>query len=469
MSYLPDEEEKSENSDNHLDGERNQHRREVIDNEPAHDDEITPHPADNVDFSEFAQGADEEQLESSGSESAAGLTPSFESGDPANGEGEHGADESCPGFEQPEYNTRSGLRIFNGTDETAPQPESVGGAIGEDSNPVSDEDNAAEPVQPDETVQESPDENIEKAAEEGEPVEASQTEGEEQHQPNPQDGKTEPAITDENVAESAEEANSDEEKKAELVDRTLDGIGEIVKADEEVEGAEADLREESVDELAHIIEAIVFASDEPLTANTIKSVLDASHTFGRLNADMISDRINALNNKYESEGSGFRIVEIANGYQFATRKEMAQWVSNLFKERSKRKLSTSALESLAIIAYKQPITKPEIESIRGVNVDYVLHNLLEKELVTVVGRAETVGRPLLYGTTQKFLKIFALKSLDDLPKLREIDEIIKEIKSKGAEESIQLEITALSDQTPSEDKAEAEAKPENREDNATDR
>ena len=126
---------------------------------------------------------------------------------------------------------------------------------------------------------------------------------------------------------------------------------------------------------------------------------------------MITSRVNALNAKYEADGTGFHIVEIANGYQYATRKEMAQWVSNLFKERSKRRLSNSALETVAIIAYKQPITKPEIESIRGVNVDYVLHNLLEKELVTVVGRAETVGRPLLYGTTQKFMKVFTLKSL----------------------------------------------------------
>ncbi len=228
------------------------------------------------------------------------------------------------------------------------------------------------------------------------------------------------------------------------VPAAVDGEG-IVSGEETGGDEEPEVREEVVDDLAHIIESIIFASDEPLPVSTIKSVLDAAHTFGRVNPDMITSRVNALNAKYEADGTGFHIVEIANGYQYATRKEMAQWVSNLFKERSKRRLSNSALETVAIIAYKQPITKPEIESIRGVNVDYVLHNLLEKELVTVVGRAETVGRPLLYGTTQKFMKVFALKSLDDLPKLREIEEIIKEIKSKGAEESIQLEITALGD------------------------
>jgi segregation and condensation protein B len=220
----------------------------------------------------------------------------------------------------------------------------------------------------------------------------------------------------------------------------------IVKSQEMPDNEEPFSKDETIDDLAHIIEAIIFASDEPLNIGSLKSVLDASHTFGRINPDMIVSRINALNTKYESDGSGFHIIEIAEGYQFATRKELAQWVSYLFKEKAKRKLSNSALETLAIISYKQPITKPEIESIRGVNVDYVLHNLLEKEFVTVVGRAETVGRPLLYGTTQRFLKIFGLRNLEDLPKLREIEEIIKEIRSKGAEESIQLEITALGDQ-----------------------
>ncbi len=246
----------------------------------------------------------------------------------------------------------------------------------------------------------------------------------------------------------------------ESAESPLDGLAEIVAGEEDAAAEEAGFREEVVDELAHIIEAIVFASDEPLPAATIKSVLDAAHTFGRVNPDMITARIGALNAKYEADGSGFHILEIANGYQFATRKEMAQWVSNLFKERAKRRLSNSALETLAIIAYKQPITKPEVESIRGVNVDYILHSLLEKEIVTVVGRADSVGRPLLYGTTQKFLKIFALKSLEDLPKLREIDEIIREIKSKGAEESIQLEITALGDSSATEPTTEPDVKPE---------
>lgn len=255
---------------------------------------------------------------------------------------------------------------------------------------------------------------------------------------------------------SVEQQDGTADKQGEPVDNILDGIEEIVKSDDEIDRVEFSQKEEVVDDLAHIIEAVIFASDEPLNVGTIKSVLEAAHTFGRINVDMIAARIDALNNKYDSDGSGFHIIEIANGYQFATRKEFAQWVSFLFKERARRKLSNSALETLAIIAYKQPVTKPEIESIRGVNVDYVLHSLLEKELVTVVGRAETVGRPLLYGTTQRFLKTFGLKNLEDLPKLREIEEIIKEIRSKGPEESIQLEITALGVQPASELKTESQ-------------
>ncbi len=424
MSYHP-EEENSEKRDNHSDGEEARHLNGMKESEPGSEEGAMPAAGDDYGFDDLAPDDTNPRTE-----------PKIE--EPDNGamddsvSSQHSEDEIQPpivGSEdqtQPAPQSEPSDGMTEGVGEPSGEAGSDGELISEDATPASESDD-------------------------------EQTDPEEDEEP--VEGGEEPEQGDEEPVESSEESSPEEEKSADLVDKTLDGIEEIVKSEEDVEASEAG-KEGSVDELAHVIEAIVFASDEPLTANTIKSVLDAAHTFGRLNVDMISDRINALNNKYESEGSGFRIVEIANGYQFATRKEMAQWVSNLFKERSKRKLSTSALESLAIIAYKQPITKPEIESIRGVNVDYVLHNLLEKELVTVTGRAESVGRPLLYGTTQKFLKIFALKSLDDLPKLREIDEIIKEIKSKGAEESIQLEITALSDQAASEGKPETETRSE---------
>jgi len=106
--------------------------------------------------------------------------------------------------------------------------------------------------------------------------------------------------------------------------------------------------------------------------------------------------------------------------------EYADWLGKMMKEKAKRKLSPSALETLAIIAYKQPVTKPEIEAIRGVSADYVISTLLERGLITIVGRAATPGRPLLYGTTQDFLKHFGINDLADLPKPREIDEIMRE-------------------------------------------
>ncbi len=322
-----------------------------------------------------------------------------------------------------------------------------------------------------ETGEQATTENVEQAAEETAPVDENvQKDGEvEQEMPASDAGEPVEAETINEVSEEIapiQDSAEQEEQAEEEVPSADAAMPSQVEQEDSVSGEETggdeqpEVREEVVDDLAHIIESIIFASDEPLPISTIKSVLDAAHTFGRVNPDMITSRVNALNAKYEADGTGFHIVEIANGFQYATRKEMAQWVSNLFKERSKRRLSNSALETVAIIAYKQPITKPEIESIRGVNVDYVLHNLLEKELVTVVGRAETVGRPLLYGTTQKFLKVFALKSLDDLPKLREIEEIIKEIKSKGAEESIQLEITALGDSSSPEPAAGGDVPPE---------
>ena len=122
----------------------------------------------------------------------------------------------------------------------------------------------------------------------------------------------------------------------------------------------------------------------------------------------------------------FRVLNIANGYLFATNKEYAKYVGFLSSEKSKRRLSQAALETLSIIAYKQPITKPELETIRGVNSDYILSTLLEKKLITITGRAESIGRPLLYSTTDEFLKYFALSKISDLPKPRELNEIMQD-------------------------------------------
>ncbi|MBI5809462.1 MAG: SMC-Scp complex subunit ScpB [Ignavibacteriales bacterium] len=176
-----------------------------------------------------------------------------------------------------------------------------------------------------------------------------------------------------------------------------------------------------------VIEALIFASDEPLTPNEIINAIkgiDGVDT--EITEEEIESVVDELNRRYEENGSAFVILKIAHGYSFATRPNHAKYVGFLSTEKSKRRLSNAALETLAIIAYKQPITKPELEMIRGVNSDYTLNTLLEKNLVTISGRAETVGRPLLYSTTDEFLKYFGLRTINDLPKPREIEEIMKD-------------------------------------------
>ncbi|MDP4116310.1 MAG: SMC-Scp complex subunit ScpB [Bacteroidota bacterium] len=177
-----------------------------------------------------------------------------------------------------------------------------------------------------------------------------------------------------------------------------------------------------------VIEALIFSSDEPLnSADIIKAIKGLDGEDIKITPDEIEETVDILNKKYEEESKlSFRISKIANGFLFSTRPEYAKYLGFLSSEKSKRRLSQAALETLAIIAYKQPITKPELETIRGVNSDYILNTLLEKNLITISGRAETIGRPLLYGTTDEFLKYFGLYKLSDLPKPREIDEIMKD-------------------------------------------
>ncbi|HEY5615208.1 MAG TPA: SMC-Scp complex subunit ScpB, partial [Bacteroidota bacterium] len=170
-----------------------------------------------------------------------------------------------------------------------------------------------------------------------------------------------------------------------------------------------------------LLEALIFAASEPLTVKQLKNILQEAEHAGELSVEAV---IETLNEEYQQTSKPFRIIRIAGGYQFATMPEYAEWVGKLYKEQGRRKLSQSSLETLAIIAYRQPITRPDIEAIRGVDCDYVLGTLLEKKLVTISGRAPTPGRPLLYGTTDMFLKHFGLNDITDLPKPREIEELL---------------------------------------------
>lgn len=176
-----------------------------------------------------------------------------------------------------------------------------------------------------------------------------------------------------------------------------------------------------------IIEALIFASDESLAPSEImRAIKGIDGEDIELGYDDIENAVNEINTKYSGDDFPFQIKKIAGGYLFSTKHEYAKYIGFLSAEKSKRRLSQAALETLAIIAYKQPITKPEIEHIRGVNSDYMINTLLEKNLITIKGRAETIGRPLLYGTTNEFLFYFGLNDVSDLPKPREIEEIMKD-------------------------------------------
>ena len=178
-----------------------------------------------------------------------------------------------------------------------------------------------------------------------------------------------------------------------------------------------------------IVEALFFGSDEPLTSKQINDILKSPDENGpkmRIREDEILEIVRDLNSEYVREGRSFRIIQVAGGFQYATMPEYAEWLGRLMKEKAKRKLTQAAIETLSVIAYKQPVTKPEIEAIRGVNADYAIQKLLERGMVTIVGRAASPGRPLLYGTTQDFLKHFGINDLAELPKPREIEEILSE-------------------------------------------
>ncbi len=176
--------------------------------------------------------------------------------------------------------------------------------------------------------------------------------------------------------------------------------------------------------LKSAIEALIFASDKPLTIEQIKKVL------GILDASSVRKSIDELKNEYEAQNRGLRIIEIAGGFQMITSTTFTPFLKKLFKYRFSDKLSKPALESLAIIAYKQPLTKSEIESLRNVNVDGVMKSLVEKNLIRICGRKKIPGRPFVFGTTRQFLEHFGLKSLDDLPKMDDFTALAKEVEEK---------------------------------------
>jgi segregation and condensation protein B len=178
-----------------------------------------------------------------------------------------------------------------------------------------------------------------------------------------------------------------------------------------------------------ILEALLFSAETPLPLHRIEEAFER-----RVTADDVVERLNALRERLGQRDRGLALIEVAGGYRLVTKPEMAPWIQRLQGAKPAR-LSKAALETLAIIAYKQPITRPEIEAIRGVMIDGVLKTLVERDLVRILGRKPEVGRPILYGTSRSFLEYFGFRDLSELPTLKEIETLAPPI--SGGDPSVQ--------------------------------
>lgn len=205
-----------------------------------------------------------------------------------------------------------------------------------------------------------------------------------------------------------------------------------------------------------LLEALLFASEEPLSAAKLREIAPEL-----ADAD-IRSLANTLNEKYEANRQSFRIEMVANGYQMFTLPAFSSYIERLYAKRMQNRLSAKALETLAIVAYKQPITRSEIEQIRGVNVDGVMRTLLSRHLINISGTADQPGNPYLYRTTSKFLEYFGLKNLKELPRLKELDEIVEsdvDVKERFGEaflKEITPELLGLKGQEEKSDHEESE-------------
>jgi segregation and condensation protein B len=184
-----------------------------------------------------------------------------------------------------------------------------------------------------------------------------------------------------------------------------------------------------MDNLGLTIEALIFSSQTPLSVKDIKQILEECYEVKYEISDL-EGAITSIIEKYETSNFAIEIAEISDGFTFMSKPIHHYAVSIMLKQNEKRKLSTAALETLSIIAYKQPVTKSEIEAIRGVNCDYAVQKLLERDLIEIVGRSDGPGRPLIFKTSQFFMNYFGLKSLKDLPLIKEIKEVENTIGEK---------------------------------------
>ena len=171
-----------------------------------------------------------------------------------------------------------------------------------------------------------------------------------------------------------------------------------------------------MDNLKAVIEALVFVSETPVTLAVVEKILEG------VSRQEICSALDALMEEYERRQGGVFLREVAGGYQFRTGEALAPWILKL-KGQKPMDLTAAAMETLAVVAYRQPVMKSEVEKVRGVDVSGILRGLLEKKLVRIMGRKNVPGRPIIYGTTARFLEVFGLKTLSDLPTLREFKEL----------------------------------------------
>ena len=254
------------------------------------------------------------------------------------------------------------------------------------------------------------DEKIDTDIEQAEPTETSVT-----------NAAPETEVTDNTDWEEAPLTEEGDETPAETVDDAVETVAEpVVETQEDIEDGK-DLAEEQEPEpeeieatLETVVEAVLFASDEPISPKRLVDIAEAG------SVKQVNQCVKAMNKKYRKGGFSFRIEKISGGYQMMTLSAFNPWITKLIKVRSDNKLTPAALETLAIVAYKQPIIRADIEAIRGVASGEILRNLMYKGMVKIVGRAEVIGRPMLYGTTKKFLDVFGLNTLKDLPKIEEL-------------------------------------------------
>src|SRR5215467_6277127 len=208
-------------------------------------------------------------------------------------------------------------------------------------------------------------------------------------------------------------------------------------------------------ELIDVAEALLFASETPVEADRIQEVLGLDST------GEARELVRELVTRLDARGSALQVIEVGGGYRLVTRPEVAPWLVKLARSRTRSRLSRSALETLAIVAYRQPVSRPEIDAVRGVNSDAVLDNLLDRRMIRIAGRKDAPGRPYLYETTREFLVAFGLRDVSDLPRV-EGELIVPEPPAEGGErahEDAEAQLTATAESTAGTDASEQDPRP----------